>query len=136
MDDLLVLDSHALLAHFEDEPGAEEVERVLKGATKGKPYLLLSTVNWGEIYSATYKRRGLRKADEIVWIIDQLPIELVPVDRDLASQAARLKGEFPVAYGDCFAAGLALLRGCGVVTGDPEFEKLAERVKIYWIKGK
>ena len=46
----MVLDAHALMVLFNDEPGADEVERILLKAESGSPKLLMSVVNWGEIY--------------------------------------------------------------------------------------
>jgi PIN domain nuclease of toxin-antitoxin system len=40
-----VLDSHALMALFNDEPGAEEVEKLLLKAEGGSPKLLMSVIN-------------------------------------------------------------------------------------------
>ena len=50
-----VLDSWAIMAFFEDAPAAEAVERLLQQAVEGKHRLLLSAVNWGEIYYATMR---------------------------------------------------------------------------------
>jgi hypothetical protein len=40
---------------------------------------------------------------------------------------------YPVAYADCFAAALGVMKNCKVVTGDPEFRKMAKEVKTEWI---
>src|SRR5438132_710170 len=50
-----VLDSWALIAFFEDEPAAEEVEKLLHQAADEKHKLLLCVVNWGEIYYNTMR---------------------------------------------------------------------------------
>jgi len=42
----MVLDAHALMVLFNDEPGAEEVEKILIKAESGSPKLLMSVVNW------------------------------------------------------------------------------------------
>jgi hypothetical protein len=44
-----VLDSYALLAYFEAEPGNERVRRLLEAAAEGKCHLYLCVVNLGEI---------------------------------------------------------------------------------------
>ena len=62
--------------------------------------------------------RGVRDA------LSTAPIELVPVDTDLAWRAAELKAVHPIAYADAFAAALALRAGCPLVTGDPELRVL------------
>ena len=45
-----ILDSWALIAFFEDEPAAGEFEKILQRAADEKHKLLMSVVNWGEIY--------------------------------------------------------------------------------------
>ncbi len=50
-----VLDSWALIAFFEDEPAAEAVEKILEQATAEKHKLLMSVVNWGEVYYNTMR---------------------------------------------------------------------------------
>lgn len=129
-----ILDSYALIAYFEDEPGAEKVERILEQAEKGKIRLLMNVINWGEVYYSIYRSKGEEKAEDSLFIIEQLPIRLIEVDRDLVSQAARLKARHSIALGDCLAAVLAINMNYPVVTGDKEFKKLANQVKIEWIK--
>ncbi len=50
MDSAYVLDSYAMIAHFEDEAGGEKVRKVLKAAHAGKTKLYMSVINFGEIY--------------------------------------------------------------------------------------
>jgi predicted nucleic acid-binding protein len=133
MDSAYVLDSYALLAHFEDEAGGEKVRDILKEARDGKTKLFLSVINFGEIYYSTYRERGIEKAQEIKLIIEQLPIMIIDADKPITMQAAKLKALYPVAYADCFAAALSIMKKCKVVTGDPEFKKMAKDVKAEWI---
>jgi ribonuclease VapC len=133
VDEGYVLDSFALIAHFEQEPGSEKVERLLKAARDGKTELYLSTVNLGEIYCNVLRERGSGKAEETILAIDQLPITIVDADRPLALRAGRFKAHHPIAYADCFAAGLAGQQNLKIVTGDPEFKKLEKEVCIEWL---
>ena len=50
-----VLDSWALIAFFEDEPAADAVEELLARAAQDKQKLLMSVVNWGEVYYNTMR---------------------------------------------------------------------------------
>ena len=59
----MVLDAHALMVLFNDEPGAEEVEEILLKAEKGNPRLLMSVVNWGEIYYSIMRGASQEIAD-------------------------------------------------------------------------
>ncbi|MFQ6066433.1 MAG: type II toxin-antitoxin system VapC family toxin [bacterium] len=130
----IVLDSYAMIAYFENEAGAKKVEELLWQAELGRRLLLMSIVNWGEVYYALYRSKGKHKAEESILIIDQLPISLVNVDRSITYQAARLKARYAVALGDCFAAALAILNKSQILTGDPEFKNLEREVGISWLK--
>jgi len=130
----IVLDSYAVIAYFENEVGAKKVEELLWQAELGKRLLLMSIINWGEVYYALYRSKGESKAEESILTMDQLPISLVNVDRSTTYQAARLKARYSVALGDCFAAALAIANKSQVLTGDPEFKNLKGEVSISWLK--
>ncbi len=134
MDNAYVLDSYALLAHFEDESGGEAVRKILKAAQAGKTSLFLSVINFGELYYNTWRERGRDKAEEVKFITEQLPVTIISADMELTIEAAKLKAVHPVAYSDCFAAALGIQKKARVVTGDPEFKKFGAAVFVEWIK--
>ena len=132
----MVLDAHALMVLFNDEPGADEVERILLKAQSGSPQLLMSVVNWGEIYYSILRGASQEMADTKAHEIAGMQIELVPVDADdleLVRQAAAFKATRKMSYADCFAAALAKIKNAELVTGDREFKQLARDVKIHWL---
>ena len=131
-----VLDSYALMALFNDEAGADEVERILLKAEGGNPKLCMCVVNWGEIYYSVMRGASPEQAEEKAKEIAGMPIELVAVDNDLnlVRQAAIFKATKKMSYADCFAAALAKLRSAELVTGDPEFKAVAGEVKIAWLR--
>ncbi len=133
MDSAYVLDSYALIAHLENETAGEHVTRMLRAAQDKKTKLYLSVINFGEIYYIALRERGEEKAEEARFLIEQLPIDIVHADKDITIEAAKLKGIYPVAYADCFAAALGIQKKAKVVTGDPEFKKLSDKVKVEWI---
>jgi ribonuclease VapC len=128
-----VLDSYAMIAYFEDEPGADRVARILKQLIKGKAKGFMSVVNWGEVYYNTMREEGISEAEKVILQLDKFPIQIVDVNKELAYEAAKLKGEFRIAYADCFAVALSVKLGAAIVTGDPDFKKLQERISIQWI---
>ena len=129
-----VLDSFAILAHLENEERGEKVTNILKEARESQDIILYaSIINIGEVYYITMRERGEEKAEEVFSLIKLLPIQIIEVDTDLTLKASKLKAKYPVAYADCFAASLAIEKDASVVTGDPEFMKMQEEVKIEWI---
>ena len=131
------LDSWALLAFFEDEPAAEVVEKLLTKADQGTHKLLLSVVNWGEVYYNTIRKVSLEAAEQKAKEMAIMPIELVPVGTDLevVRQAALYKASGKLAYADAFAAALAKLRHAELITGDPDFKAVEGEIKIGWLRG-
>jgi predicted nucleic acid-binding protein len=134
----IVLDAHALMVLFNDEPGADEVEKILLKAESGTPKLLMSVVNWGEIYYSIVRGASQDIADSKAHEIAGMQIELVPVDVDdlqLVRQAALFKATKKMSYADCFAAALAKTRGAELMTGDLEFRVVENELKrIRWLK--
>ena len=130
-----VLDSWALVAFLEDEPAAEAVEKLLAQAAAEKHKLLLSVVNWGEIYYNTKREVSQEAAEQKARDIAALPIDIVGVGEDLAlaRQAAIYKATHRLAYADCFAAALAKMKNAELLTGDPEFKALEKEIKINWL---
>jgi len=128
-----VLDSYAMIAYFEDEPGADRVALVLKQLMRGKAKGFMSVVNWGEVYYNTMREQGISEAERVIVQLDKFPIRIIDVNKELVYEAAKLKGEFRIAYADCFAVALCMKLDAAIVTGDPDFKNLQKRVSIQWI---
>jgi len=124
-----VLDSFALLAYLQDEPGAQMVQSIL--ANPGNE-IMLCTINLGEVYYITQREKGEGEAEKALLVMEQLPMVEVTPDKTLVLQAARIKASFSISYADAFVAALAERTQSTVVTGDPEFEKLGG-LSIQWI---
>jgi len=128
-----VLDSYSLIAYLENEDGAERMIEVIQVARNGGKPLLLSVVNWGEVYYITLREAGRERVETVVHLISTLPIQVVPADLELTRQAAEFKASKRMSYGDCFAAALAKLRKAELVTGDEEFRQIEKEIKVLWI---
>jgi predicted nucleic acid-binding protein len=129
-----VLDSWALVAFFEDEPAAEAVEKILEQAAAERHKLLMSVVNWGEIYYNTLREVSREAAEQKLKEIAAMPIEIVDADSGLTKQAAIFKAAKKMSYADCFGAALAKIRNAEFITGDLEFKEVEKEIKISWLK--
>jgi predicted nucleic acid-binding protein len=128
-----VLDSYSLIAYFDGEGGAEKMVEILRSARDSGRSLLLSVINWGEVYYITLRESGRERAEKIAHLISTLPIEIIPADLELTKQAAEFKARAKMSYADCFAAALAKARRAELVTGDGEFKQMQEEIKVLWI---
>jgi predicted nucleic acid-binding protein len=131
---VFVLDSFAVLAYLGGETGQERVKQVLADAQQGSCRAVLTLINLGEVAYIIERQRGLAQAQEALGLIDQLPIEILPADKELVLGAAHIKANYPLAYADAFSAAAGLLLDGVVLTGDPEFARLGELVQVEMIK--
>jgi predicted nucleic acid-binding protein len=127
-----VLDANAVLDFIDDGPGAARVELLFRDARETAP-LLMSVVNWGEVFYHSWQQRGEEVARKTISGLTHLPIELIAVDAPQSLQAGEIKARHKVPYVDCFAAALAMTREAVLVTSDRDFEKLGRRIKVLWL---
>jgi predicted nucleic acid-binding protein len=127
-----VLDANALVGLFEDRKViAEKVEHLLSDALlRGIP-LLMSAVNWGEVFYTEWRYRGEAMAREAEAKLHVMPIAVISVDQERATRAGALKQKHGLGYADAFAAELAIERNAWLVTADPEFSKVGQMLSIY-----
>jgi predicted nucleic acid-binding protein len=127
-----VLDANALVGLFEDRKViAEKVERLLSDALlRGIP-LLMSAVNWGEVFYTEWRYRGEAMAREAEAKLHVMPIAVISADQERATRAGALKQKHGLGYADAFAAELAIERNAWLVTADPEFSKVGQMLSIY-----
>ena len=114
------------------EPAAERVQALLAEAGRLRLYLCL--VNYGEVIYISERKGGRPAAEEAIRIVDALPVEVVPADRNLTFAAAHIKAHYPLSYADAFAVALAQQLDAVIVTGDPEFKSVEGIVRIEWLE--
>jgi ribonuclease VapC len=122
------------MALFNNEPAADSVEKILEQAAADRHKLLMSVVNWGELYYSVMRGASPAMAEQKVREIAAMPIELVTADLQQAHQAAIFKATCKMSYADCFGAALAKIKNAEFVTGDLEFKEVEKEIKIYWLK--
>jgi predicted nucleic acid-binding protein len=129
----VVLDSFALLSLFHKEPGWETVRQVLQDLTSSGQKALLSVINWGDFYYIVKRKVGKNKAEEVLALPEQLPVEVVSVDKTIVKEAAEIKSDYPVSYADAFCVALAQRANGAVFTNDPEFKSVEHLVQVAWL---
>lgn len=131
----VVLDASAVMAYFDDRPGAAQVDELFEQAISGKRVLLMSVVNWGEVFYTVWRDRGRSPAEKLAAEIAQLPIEIVDANFSLTRLAAEFRAEYKLPYADCFAASLAREKSADLATADKDFAKIEKQLTILWTTG-
>jgi predicted nucleic acid-binding protein len=127
-----VLDANALSGFLEDrEITAGRLERLFEESIHQDLPLLMSAVNWGEVFYVAWRRHGQAIAEQAESRLRELPIAVIAADRERASRAGALKQKHALGYADAFAAELAIERGAWLVTADPEFQKVGKALAVY-----
>jgi predicted nucleic acid-binding protein len=130
-----VLDSFALLAYLQGEAGMPKVRAVLEEAETGRLPAYMSLINLGEVLYITEREHGLEQAHRTLAAVEQSPLQIVAVERTTVLAAAHIKARFPVSYADAFAVVTAQDHGGVILTGDPEFQSIADAaiVGVEWL---
>jgi ribonuclease VapC len=132
-----VLDSYALIGYLENESFSDQIQELLSQAKTGEPRLYLHAIHLGEVYYITLRGQGQNLADLAYSRIKAFPVKLVDyINEELLLAAATLKANHPISYADSFAAAMALINKCSLLTGDPEFKSLEKQgiITIEWLK--
>ena len=133
MSKKLVLDSFALVSLFHKEPGWEKVRAALYEQQRAGTKAFLNWINWGEFFYIVKRKVGAGQATEAVHLLEQLPIELIPVDLPLVREAAEIKSNYGVSYADAFWIATAHRLSGTVLTSDPEFHAVEHLITIRWL---
>lgn len=129
----IVFDAWPIMALFDNEPAAPEVEDIINNADNKNQQLTLTVINLGEIWYNYVRIFSTSFADELVEKIKAMNFTIVPVNWEIARTAAQFKVRGGISYADCFAAALAKSKNAPLVTGDREFEQLENEIKIIWV---
>jgi len=128
-----LFDSRALLRFFQAEAGHEKILRLLEQIRKSEVRKYLNVINLGEIIYSTKREFGDQKKIEVLAHIERLNFIILPVPNSLVFEAAEYKAQFSISYADCFALASAIEHKAAIVTGDPEFKKVAYLAEVVWV---
>lgn len=129
-----VLDASALFAFLRDKPGAAKVTGILEDARRGRARILISSVNYGEVYGLILRAYGEEAAGAAIHAVSPLPIEVLDTTPHRACTAADAKAKYKLYYVDAFAAALAIEHKATLVTSDSDFRKLGHSFPVVWLK--
>lgn len=120
----VVLDASALVALIKQEPGADKVAQVIRGARLG-------AFNLAEVVSH-FIHSGMAPR-EVDTMLRPLPVDIIVADADLAREAAYLRAvtaKAGLSLGDRFCLALAKRDGLPAWTADRQWLKIVTAVEV------
>lgn len=124
----VIMDSSAILADLQDEPGAESVRAALRGSR-------MSAVNFAEIVTKLIERG--HTAETAKFVADRIDCGVIEVDKARAAAAGMLHAKTRgtgVSLGDRFCLAAAQEFGWPVLTADRRWSTLDLGVEIRLIR--
>jgi ribonuclease VapC len=128
-----IYDSFAILKLFQEEPSYQQVADLLEEDLKRRETPLLQIINFGEIIYRTKKDFGEEAKIRAIRNVVRLGFRIITASDDLVYAAAELKGSYAISYADAFLLATAFREKAIIITGDPEFKKVASLCRIEWI---
>jgi predicted nucleic acid-binding protein len=128
--DKYVLDTSAIFAYADGEPGADLVEKILTAGLKGKCQIYISFISLMELYYIARQEKSETIAKELVIMVKALPLQIVESYERLILSAGILKANHRLSLADAIIAATAIEQGAILVHKDPEMESLAPYLKI------
>jgi len=119
-----LLDTSAILALYQDEPGSESVQRLFEARDRGDVALYVSFMTIFELTCLSRRRMGSDEAFMFLLKVRMLGMEEVWPDEDILSRAAEMKLKGGVSTAHAFIAACAASKAAILVHRDPEFARL------------
>jgi ribonuclease VapC len=124
------LDTSAVVAYFENEPGADQVEGILRRARTGGVEVNASFMTFMEMLYRVWNRRGEEEGKAAYLRLKALPLKRVEPNERLLVTAARIKASHPLSVADAWIAATARITSSTLVHKDPEFKALGAEVAV------
>lgn len=129
-----VFDASALFGFLQKKPAADRVNELLKDAMRGRIEILMSAVNYGEVYGAVLREYGKDRAVATMNAVHPLPLQVIEATPQRAFHGAEVKSRYKLYYVDSFAAALAIEHKATLVTSDSDFRRLGHGFPVLWLK--
>jgi ribonuclease VapC len=130
----IVFDSWAILAFLKEEPSAVIVSGLLKERFGKRDLLFMHEINAGEVWYILARKAGEKSADHTIAQLQLSGIEIVSPGWETTRLAASFKAKGGISFSDAFAGAMTKNLGATLVTGDREFERIADMVEIFWLR--
>jgi len=120
-----VLDTSAVMAVLQEEPGSDQVTELLTLASEGER-LLLPFMALMEVEYHLRRRHGAQDLNNVLAMIASWPVRVEESTPEWGHAAASVKANYRLSAADAWIAALAITHDARLVHKDPEFDPIRE----------
>jgi predicted nucleic acid-binding protein len=136
---VFVLDACGLIAYFAKEDGAEQIKEIFEQAIDNtNTTVFMHKLNLLEVYYDVIKTYNEQEANNMLEIIMEMPIKIIPEISDIVfKKAGFLKVRYKISLADSVALAESMTRNAVLITSDHhEFEPIEkkENILIKWFR--
>ena len=125
-----MLDTSAILALRGDEPGADDVESILRESESGQAEVYASFMTYMEAYYRIWRLEGEESAKRMYAELLSLPIARVGTNDRILLRAGAIKANYGLSVADSWIIASAIEVKASLVHKDPEFEQVKDIVSL------
>ena len=125
-----VIDTEILLKYYQDEEGADKIEKILNKVDSEEIKAIISTMTLSEVYYVV-SRINKNMAEEIFTDLVNSNLRIVGVGKEIAKLAGVFKHKYskakdPLPIADAIIAATAKIEKVSLLAEDPHFDKIKE----------
>ncbi len=121
-----VLDTSALLTLWNDEEGADIVERIMRSGV----LIYVSFMTFMEGRYRLWKNVGKGESDEFSQYLELLPVKRVNINDFIFEKSVEIKATNNLSVCDSWIIATAITTNSVLVHKDPEFEQVKKKIKL------
>lgn len=133
MSERYLLDTSAILALRGDEPGAADVESVLRESESGQAEVYVSFMTYMEAYYRIWRVESEEAAKRMYGELLSLPVFRVDVNDSILLRAGAIKANYSLSVADAWIIASAMEVKATLVHKDPEFEQVQGIVSLMFL---
>lgn len=133
MNKRYLLDTSAILALRGDEPGADDVESILRKSESGEAEVYVSFMSYMEAYYRIWRLEGEESAKRMYAELLSLPVFRIDVNDGILLRAGAIKANYRLSVADSWIIASAMEIKASLVHKDPEFEQVEDIVSLIFL---
>jgi predicted nucleic acid-binding protein len=123
-----------MLRYLKGQMGHERVSQILEQAAADLCRVVVSAINWGELFYTATRQLGGQAAQDLTLTFSPARLMVIPVGTPEAERAAAIKVRYNFGYADCFGVQLtADIPGATLLTADLGVKSAEQQIHIEFL---